>query len=151
MKFRKLRELIFTMEGMRKRWERMIGDKMRNKSEEEQARVYELLENATKFTRGRLKGMAMVGFVESVFLIYMKTKCGEPEIIYEMFSVLVAGDPPQLLTDMFESIITDAENANAYDFLVGIFVDAYCGSTIALKRHPSYKPHIDGNRLVGYN
>jgi hypothetical protein len=138
------------MEGLRKLWGNIVGYALIDMSEEEQAVVYPLLEDAYKIVHNNLKPVTAAGFIESVFEIYVKTKCREPEITYNMFTTLVAGDPPQPLPALFDGLDPD-HMLNDFEFLVSIFVDAYCGSVIALKQHPSYMPHIEGKELIGYN
>jgi hypothetical protein len=100
-----------------------------------------VLEDATlfatkKWQSGELCYEAAVGFVESALTIYHRTGCYEHELVYKMFNIVNTcreGEPEQPITELYKGSM---EN-NDYDYLVDIFVKGYCGSDIALNRHPS--------------
>ena len=127
-----LRQLFFTAEGLRWQWDFIVGDRMDNKSEEYKEKAYRVLEDIFVFVEKLrdteyMGNQDATGFVNAAFLIFLKSGCTEPEIIYELFRDIAAVEH---LSD---------DELDDYPEFIDNFAIAYCNVEANLKRHPSYK------------
>jgi hypothetical protein len=135
MEFGGLRQLVFTSEGMREQWDFIVGDSMDNKSEEYRIKAYKVLEGIFDFVEKIRATEDMgnedaTGFVNAAFLIYLKSGCTEPEIVYAIFKDIAAVEH-----------LSDDDLDNYPDF-IDSFATAYCNTEVSLNRHPSYQGKI---------
>jgi hypothetical protein len=127
-----LRQLVFTAEGLREQWDFIVGDRMDNKSQDYKEKAYRVLEDIFDFvekTRATeyLGNEDATGFVNAAFLIFLRSGCTEPEIVYEVFRVIAAVE--HLSDDQLDD----------YPEFIDHFSLAYCNMKETLNRHPSYQ------------
>jgi hypothetical protein len=130
-----LRQLAFTSEGVRNRWDFIVGDSLDNKSEEYKESAYNVLTHLFEFVEmlratEDMSNQNATGFVNAAFLIFLKSGCTEPEIIYEFFKDIAAVEH-----------LSDDELDNYPDY-IDSFATAYCSMEENLTRHPSYRGKI---------